>query len=90
MTDRYHGKPCIKCGGTLRYSWNYRCVPCQAEASRVWHEANRVKHNAQMRLRYAENRRAEIARARKWNREHEERVAAGQRRRYNEDRDEHG
>ena len=52
-----HGKPCNKCGGTLRYKTNRGCVPC-TKAYR--HRARqtpeyRAKAREDMRRRYQEN-----------------------------------
>lgn len=30
----YHGKACIRCNGTLRYTRNWQCVGCRAESKR--------------------------------------------------------
>lgn len=32
--EMYHGRPCKKCGGTVRYASTGHCVPCQRENSK--------------------------------------------------------
>lgn len=42
MTQDYtfNGKPCRKCGGTLRYKSNRCCVPCSRGVSKKWYADN--------------------------------------------------
>ena len=45
--NKFHGKPCPKCGGTLRYGYRYKynsnkCVACQKMASREWYKKNKA------------------------------------------------
>lgn len=39
-TETYHGKPCRRCGGTLRYRSVRTCIACAAGYSRGRHERN--------------------------------------------------
>lgn len=50
----YHGKPCARCGGTERYSANYKCRACARRDQRASHDASRER----------ERKRAQRARAR--------------------------
>lgn len=65
MTDspkHYHGTPCKKCGGTLR--WKRRsnnCVPCAVEHSRADHKKHLEKRNKAKRSYYAAHREKIIA-----------------------------
>lgn len=64
VAPTYHGKPCKKCGATLRYRARMTCVECdkarsraiykfdsapQIKATRAWREANTDLHNELMR-----------------------------------------
>ena len=40
-SNKYHGKPCKHCGGTLRYKKSKICVPCKLQKSRQHHWENR-------------------------------------------------
>lgn len=48
----YHGKPCPRCGGTLRRTNNRGCVECHREASR---ENARKRRAAQRTSNLGEN-----------------------------------
>lgn len=37
----YHGRPCPKCGGTLRYVSCAVCVPCNTQAAKMRSESLR-------------------------------------------------
>ena len=41
--NKYHGKPCIKCGATERYEDGGRCCACHRVRAKKWREANPEK-----------------------------------------------
>jgi 5-methylcytosine-specific restriction endonuclease McrA len=64
----YEGKPCVKCGGTLRYIAKRNCVACVRAwslknqevvkaRSKAWYGANKDKNNAYMKEWRQKNRR---------------------------------
>ena len=70
----YHGKPCIRCGSTLRYKSNNNCAPCQCINVRKWRMANREKVRSDKR---------------KWRRENPEKIRAESRRYHLANMDKH-
>lgn len=40
--NKFHGKPCVKCEGTLRYVSDRKCVTCQAKHCK---KAGRKRHD---------------------------------------------
>ena len=49
------GRPCRKCGGTLRWKSNRHCVECSREDYRRYHQAYREREWARQRRYRAEN-----------------------------------
>lgn len=52
----YHGKPCGKCSGTVRYKTSSHCVSCSTEASAVRRKKDIDKAKAYQRSWYKTNR----------------------------------
>jgi Recombination endonuclease VII len=50
IKDTYNGKPCNKCGQTLRRSSNRHCIQCDRKTSKQWR-----KDNIGKRLEYERN-----------------------------------
>ena len=46
-SNKYHGKPCEKCGNDFRYLRTDRCVHCQLESSRRYDRKNKEKRKKQ-------------------------------------------
>ena len=74
--NKYHGKPCIKCGNTLRYTRNKACVFCQHKISREWYIANREKCKNVARKWRRANLDRDAARCRKRRKENPEKYRA--------------
>jgi len=51
----FHGKPCKKCGATLRYKRNRRCVECKKKENHCWSEGNRERTRSNSRRYYYAN-----------------------------------
>lgn len=52
----YHGKPCIRCGSTVRFKSNNQCVPCKLTHNRLYRVKNRDSIRKQESLSYQQNR----------------------------------
>jgi hypothetical protein len=48
--NKFDGKPCSVCGGTLRYTVNSSCVPCSAVKNKKW-----MTDNFKVRKEYERN-----------------------------------
>jgi hypothetical protein len=48
-SNKYEGKPCVKCTKTLRYTKNKKCVECRVASAQSWVKANpeRKRKNTQ-------------------------------------------
>ncbi len=72
----FHGNPCAKCGGTIRYVSSSRCVYCR----NVWKASYYAKHlekNREIHRQYArDNREVANARYRAWKKANRARTAA--------------
>lgn len=56
------GKPCIRCGSTLKYQSNRGCVFCVRNRQKKWRKENKDKHS-EYQLGYNWRKRRDIKRA---------------------------
>ena len=61
-----HGKPCGKCGGTLRYVSDRCCVPCKLAKRAKWRAENPDLQRVQNKKFATENHEYKLAYMRQW------------------------
>ena len=72
-SNKYHGKPCVKCGETLRYRSNNNCVICARNYCRKWRNDNPEKERERNRKWRDANSDVHRQRSQKWREENPER-----------------
>ena len=86
-SNKFHGKPCIKCGATLRYTGNKACVSCTRKADLKWKRDNIEKRKRDAKVYYKNNRKKINETKRCWAIKNREKVLAYKRKIYADNRD---
>ncbi len=81
---RYAGKPCVKCGNTIRYVSTNKCVECKSNLYRKYREENPEKVKAYNKKHRDANREKVKARNKKYRSENPEKVKAYSKKYYEE------